>query len=92
MARTPAASWRIRHPRAADRRALIDSAGVAEEVAESGFGDEGVGEGEDEGEVVVGEFIDGGELVAEGVLGGAEASAGASSTSSRWDQQIRGVP
>ena len=42
---------------------------VVQEVAEAGLGDEGVGEGQDEGEVVVGEFVDGGELVAEGVLG-----------------------
>jgi hypothetical protein len=46
------------------------------EVAEPGFGDEGVGEAGDEFEVVVGEFGDGGEAVAEGVLGCAEAAAG----------------
>jgi len=50
-------------------RWVATSAGFVEEAPESGFGDERVGEGEHEGEVVVGEFVDGSELVDEGVCG-----------------------
>ncbi len=52
------------------------SADVGGEVAEAGFGDEGVDESGDEFEVVGVEFCDVVELVAECVFGGGEGSAG----------------
>lgn len=52
---------------------LVDAAG---EGFESGFGDEGVDEAEDEGEVVVVEFGDGAEAGPEGVVAAAEGPVG----------------
>jgi hypothetical protein len=54
----------------------LRSAGAAGECSESGFGDEGVDDVADSGEVVGAEFGEVGELVAEGVFGAVEGSAG----------------
>ncbi len=54
----------------------VRSADIGGEVAEAGFGDEGVDEAGDEFEVVWVEFCDVVELVTEGVFGAGEGSAG----------------